>query len=219
MIRLVLVDDHEVVRIGLAAIFTIEDDIEVVGEADDGMEAIQVAVTLKPDVILMDVRMGGTDGIETCREVKSRLPDTAIIMLTSFGTDEAILAALVAGASGFLLKNTGRAELLRAVRLAAQGHSLLDPSVTKRVTERLVELATKETPKELAGLSEREREVLALVAKGMTNPQIAATLVISEATARNHVSHILEKLGMSRRSEAAALASRLGIGAPPPTER
>jgi DNA-binding NarL/FixJ family response regulator len=208
-----LVDDHEVVRVGLRSIFEIEDDIEVVGEAANGTEALSTARAVKPDVLLLDVRLGSTDGIETCREVKSQLPDTAVVMLTSFGTDEAILGALVAGASGFLLKNTGRQELLRAVRLAAQGQSLLDAEITGQVTRRLVELLTRDTPRELAILSEREREVLALIAQGMTNRQIASSLVISEATARNHVSHILEKLGLSRRTEAAALASRLGLGA------
>jgi DNA-binding NarL/FixJ family response regulator len=218
MIRLMLVDDHEVVRLGLRAIFELEEDIRVVAEAGDGVEALAVAQRERPDVILMDIRMGATDGIATCRDVRSCLPETAVVMLTSFGTDAAILSALVAGASGFLLKNTGRQDLLRAVRLVAEGHSLLDPAVTGRVTKRLVELATKELPRELSALSEREREVLALVAQGKTNRQIAETLVISEATARNHVSHILEKLGMSRRSEAAALASRLGLGGTTPED-
>ena len=212
MIRLLLVDDHEIVRTGLRAMFELEDDIEVVGEAGDGNAAIAAAGSLTPDVVVMDIRMGdGIDGIDACREIKSARPTTAVLMLTSFGTDEAVFAALMAGASGFLLKNTGRADLLRAIRLIAQGQSLLDPAVTGRVTKKLVELAQGNGPDELAELSAREREVLVLVAKGMTNREIAAQLVISDATARNHVSHILEKLGLSRRTEAATLAARLGL--------
>ena len=212
MIRILLVDDHEIVRTGLRAMFELEDDMEVVGEAGDGESAIAAASSLSPDVIVMDIRMGGgIDGIDACREIKSVHPRTGVLMLTSFGTDEAVFAALMAGASGFLLKNTGRAELLRAIRLIAGGQSLLDPAVTGRVTRKLVELAQGSGPDELAELSGREREVLVLVAKGMTNREIAAQLVISDATARNHVSHILEKLGLSRRTEAATLATRLGL--------
>ena len=211
LIRLLLVDDHEVVRIGLRALLELEPDMRVVGEAADGAAAVQQAQALQPDVVLMDVRMSAMDGIEACRELKSCVPGTAVLLLTSFGTEEAVLAGLMAGASGFLLKNTGRADLLRAVRAVAAGQSLLDPAVTRRVTEQLVELASRADPPELAQLSVREREVLALVAQGMTNREIAERLVISDVTARNHVSHILEKLDMSRRSEAAAFAARMGL--------
>ncbi len=214
-IRVLLVDDHEVVRMGLRAMLELEPDIRVAGEAADGPEALALAPPARPDVVLMDIRMGAMDGVEACREIKALLPETAVLMLTSFGTEESVLAALMAGASGFLLKNTGRAELLRAVRAVAAGQSLLDPAVTRKVTERLVKLAKQEEHAELAQLSPREREVLALVAQGCTNREIAERLVLSEVTARNHVSHILEKLGMSRRSEAAAFAARLGLGAGP----
>ncbi len=214
-IRVMLVDDHEVVRIGLRAMLELEPDIRVAGEAGDGPAAIALAPSIRPDVVLMDIRMGAMDGIEACRELKALLPEAAVLMLTSFGTEESVLAALMAGASGFLLKNTGRAEVLRAVRSVAAGESLLDPAVTRKVTERLVQLAQKEENAELAQLSPREREVLVLVAQGCTNREIAEKLVLSEVTARNHVSHILEKLGMSRRSEAAAFAARLGLGTPP----
>jgi DNA-binding NarL/FixJ family response regulator len=214
-IRVLLVDDHEVVRIGLRAMLELEPDIRVAGEAGDGPAALALAPSVQPDVVLMDIRMGAMDGIETCRELKALLPETAVLMLTSFGTEESVLAALMAGASGFLLKNTGRTELLRAVRAVAAGQSLLDPAVTRKVTERLVQLAQKQENAELAQLSPREREVLVLVARGCTNREIAEQLVLSEVTARNHVSHILEKLGMSRRSEAAAFAARLGLGGPP----
>jgi DNA-binding NarL/FixJ family response regulator len=212
MIRLVLVDDHEIVRTGLRTVFELDEELKVVGEASDGAEAVRVCAALRPDVVVMDVRMGGADGIDACREVRSLDPAPAVLILTSFGSNDAVIAALMAGASGFLLKNTGRQELVRAVRLLASGQSLLDPAVTGQVTRRLVELAEQGGPGELAALSAREREVLALVARSRTNREIAEALVISEATARHHVSHILEKLGMARRAEAAALASRLGLG-------
>lgn len=214
-IRVLLVDDHEVVRLGLRTMLELEPDIRVVGEAPDGETAVEQAAALHPDVAILDVRMGAMDGIEACRELKLRAPQTAVLLLTSFGTEDAVMAGLMAGAAGFLLKNSGRAELLRAVRAVAQGQSLLDPAVTRRVTERLVELSQRSGQSEIAGLSQREREVLALVARGSTNREIAEQLVISEITARNHVSHILEKLGMSRRSEAAAFAARLGLNEPP----
>ncbi|MFN8556227.1 MAG: response regulator transcription factor [Dehalococcoidia bacterium] len=210
-VRVLLVDDHEIVRVGLRAVLDAEPDLRVVGEAADGTAAVRQAEALHPNVVLMDVRMGPTDGITACREIKSLLPETGVLMLTSFGADEAVIAALMAGASGFLLKNAARADLVRAVRAVAAGQSLLDPAVTRHVTRRLVELAAQVEPPELAALSAREREVLALVAQGLTNHGIAERLVISDATARNHVSHILEKLGLSRRSEAAALAARLGL--------
>jgi len=211
MIRVMLVDDHEIVRTGLRAVFEMEDDIEVVAEAGDGPSAVAQAAAAKPDVVLMDIQMGAMDGIAACREVKSAMPAAKVLMLTSFGTEEAVLASLMAGASGFLLKNTGRDGLLSAVRALAAGQSLLDPAVTGQVMQRLVNLASERGPDELAQLTEREREVLVLVGKGMTNREIAAALVISDATARNHVSHIFEKLGLTRRSEAAALAARLGL--------
>ena len=171
-IRVLLVDDHEVVRIGLRTLLEMEPDIRVVGEAADGDAALREARAAHPQVVVMDVRMGPTDGIQACRKIKSELPDVGVLMLTSFGTEEAVLASLLAGASGFLLKNTGRSDA-------------------------------------------REREVLALVAQGLTNKQIAERLVVAETTARNHVSHILDRLGMHRRSEAAALAAQVGLTAEP----
>lgn len=211
MIRVLLVDDHEVVRYGLRSLLEAEGDITVVGEAGDGAAAVRQAEALRPGVVVMDVRMGAMDGIEACRIIRDRVPGCAVLILTSFGTDEAVMSALVAGAAGFLVKNTSRADLIRGIRAVAAGHSLLDPTVTRRVTERLVDLATKATAPELAGLTEREREVLRCIADGNTNRQIADRLVIAEATARHHVSHVLEKLGLARRSEAAAFAARLGL--------
>jgi DNA-binding NarL/FixJ family response regulator len=215
MIRVMLVDDHEILRTGIRAVFELEDDIEVVAEAADGPGALVEAKKARPDVVLMDIRMGTGDGITACRELKAEVPETRVLMLTSFGTEEAVLSSLMAGASGFLLKNTGRDGLLNAVRTVATGGSLLDPAVTGAMVQKLVALATQTGPDELSELTGREREVLALVAKGRTNREIAADLVISEATARNHISHIFEKLGLSRRSEAAALATRLGLGQSP----
>jgi DNA-binding NarL/FixJ family response regulator len=210
-IRVLLVDDHEVVRIGLRSLLELEPDIVVAGEAGDGDAAVAQAVAVRPEVAILDVRMGEMDGITACREIRSRCPQTAVLMLTSFGTEEAVLASVMAGAAGFLLKNAGRATLLQAVRALALGQSLLDPAVTRTVMHRLVQLTAQTGPSEVAHLSDREREVLLLVAEGLTNRAIADRLIISEATARNHVSHILEKLGLSRRSQAAALAARLGL--------
>ncbi len=212
MITVLLVDDHEIVRTGLRAVFELEPDIEVVAEAADAPGALRAALAARPDVVLMDIRMETGDGISACRDLKAALPEAKVLMLTSFGTEEAVVSSIMAGASGFLLKNTGRDALVGAVRALAAGQSLLDPAVTGQVMRRLVSLANDAGPGELAELTAREREVLALVAEGKTNREIAAALVISEATARNHVSHIFEKLGLSRRSEAAALAARLGLG-------
>ena len=210
-IKVMVVDDHEVVRLGLQAALEPEDDLEFVGGAGDAQGALRGAQVSRPHVVLMDVRMPGLSGIEACRLLRERLPDTRVVMLTSFGNEEAVFASIMAGASGYLLKNTGRRELLRAVRAAARGESQLDPSVTGRVLARLRNLSEKEQDRESAMLSEREKEVLALVAKGRTNREIAAELVISGNTARNHVSRILGKLGLARRSEAATFAVRHGL--------
>ncbi len=213
-IRVLVVDDHEIVRVGLRTLLEMEDDITVVGEASDGESACAEARRTDPSVVVMDVRMGPTDGIEACHELKSELPHTGVLMLTSYAEREAVLASLTAGASGFLLKNTGPDALKQAVRAVAAGQSLLDPAVTREVTERLVELSRQTDDPRIAGLTEREREVLRLIAYGRTNKEIAEELVISPATARNHVSHILEKLGMRSRSEAAALAAEIGLREP-----
>ena len=205
-IRLLIVDDHEVVRLGLRAAFELEPDINVVGEASDGAEALAKMSVLAPQLILMDVRMERMSGIEACREIKSLYPDVSILMITSYTDNEAVLASMLAGASGYLLKNLSRAELLRSIRLVASGQSLLDPELVKQATSRLTALASSGSQTQGGELTEREREVLALIARGYTNKQIANTLIVTEKTARNHVSHILEKLGLARRSEAAAFA-------------
>jgi len=206
--RLMIVDDHEVVRMGLKAALDIEDDFTVVAEAGNGKDAIEKARAHEPDIVLMDVRMEGMDGIEACREIRSELPNTKVLMLTSFAEEETVVAALLAGAAGYVLKNVARARLLEALRSVARGESLLDSKVTKSVLEKLVGMQAKAGDDELTS---REREVLVLIADGATNKEIAAKLVVSENTARNHVSHILSKLGFSRRSEAAAYAVRKGL--------
>jgi two-component system response regulator DevR len=205
--RLLLVDDHEVVRAGLRTLLDLEADLEVVGEAASGEDAVVQAQRLQPDVVLLDVVMEGIGGVEACRALRSLPQPPRVLMLTSYSDDDAVISSILAGASGYLLKNTSRAELLRAIRAVAAGQELIDPSVTGKVTRRLAQLAR--APEPLPDpLSEREREVLALIARGCTNREIAERLVISEKTAGHHVSHILDKLGMSRRSEAAVYAVR-----------
>ena len=210
-IRIMVVDDHEVVRSGLKAILDPETDFEAVGEASSGNEALGKVPILRPDVVLMDVRMEEMSGIEACRLIKSEHPEVNVLMLTSFSEEEAVMSAIMAGASAYLLKNVGRSELIKAIRGVAAGQNLLDPAVTKRVIERLAQLTAKEEVREVDALSDREKEVLALIARGDTNKSIAEQLVISENTARNHVSRILDKLGLTRRSEAAVFAVRHGL--------
>ena len=207
--RLMIVDDHEVVRMGLRAALEVEPDFTVVAEAGNGKEAIEKARAHQPDIVLMDVRMDGMDGIEACREIRSEYPDTKVLMLTSFAEEETVVSALLAGAAGYVLNNLARSRLLEALRSVARGESLLDSKVTKGVLEKLVAGKDKAAPDD--ELTPREREVLILIAEGATNKEIAQKLVVSENTARNHVSHILGKLGFSRRSEAAAYAAKKGL--------
>lgn len=198
-IRIMIVDDHEVVRLGMRTAFEAEPDLSVVGEASNGAEAIAKLPVLDPQVILMDVRMEKMNGIEACREIKSLKPDVHILMITSYTDEDAMISSILAGASGYLLKHVSRTDLLRAIRQVAAGQSLIDAQTAKLAVDHLAQMPGSE-------LTEREREVLALVARGYTNKQIADTLFVTEKTARNHVSHILDKLGLSRRSEAAAFA-------------
>ena len=208
-IKLMIVDDHEVVRLGLRTALEPEEDLEVVGDTSDARVAVTEAEITRPDVVLMDVRMPGIDGIEVCRMLREKLPETKVVMLTSYSDEDAVIASIMAGAAGYLLKNTGRAELLDAVRSVAAGQSLLDPAVTSQVLSRLKSLGAK--GEGTSTLSEREKEVLTLVAEGLTNKEIAERLIISEHTARNHVSHILDKLGVNRRSQAATYAAQYGL--------
>ena len=216
-IRLMIVDDHEVVRVGMRALFELEPDINVVGEASNGAEAVVKVGVLDPQVILMEVRRPNMNGIEACRDIKNARPDVHVLMITSHDDAKAAEDSLLAGASGYLIKNASRTELLKAIRLVAAGQQLVDPQSAKQAMTRMMSLAggTLHIPGE--ELTEREREVLALVARGYTNKQIAEAIFVSEKTARNHVSHILEKLGLSRRSEAAAFAVENKLV--PPRER
>ena len=217
VIRILIVDDHAILREGLKMVLGLEADLEVVGEADNGQEGVGLAARLKPDVVLLDVLMQGMDGIDACRQIKSVRPDTRVLMLTSHDAAQAVEAAVLAGASGYLLKNGGREDLLKGIRAVAQGEALLSPSVAAQVLERFALLTRKEREREQDLLSDREKQVLALVARGLTNRQIAAELVLSENTVRNHISHILDKLDLSRRSQVAAYAAQRGLLEPPPS--
>jgi two-component system response regulator DevR len=198
-IRILIVDDHEMMRLGLRTAFEPEPDLAVVGEASNGAEALAKIATLDPQLVLMDVRMEKMGGIEACREIKNRYPHVRILMLTSYTNEEAVISSIMAGASGYLLKHLSRPELLRSIRLVASGQTLIDANATQQALDRISQTPGQE-------LTEREREVLTLIARGYTNKQIADSLTVTEKTARNHVSHILEKLGLSRRSEAAVFA-------------
>ena len=214
MIRVVVVDDQELVRAGFAVLVDSADDLEVVGEAADGEEAVAVIERERPDVALMDVRMPVLDGIEATRRVSSS--ETRVIMLTTFDLDEYVHEALRAGASGFLLKDAPPAELLDAIRVVAAGEALLAPSVTRRLIEEFVRrpVANVAEPELLAELTPREREVLVLVAEGLSNQEIATRLVLSPATAKTHVSRIMTKLHARDRAQLVVLAYQSGLVSP-----
>jgi DNA-binding NarL/FixJ family response regulator len=205
-IRVFLLDDHELVRRGVRDLLEGEEDIAVVGEAGTAEEAVGRIPATSPNVAVLDVQLPDGDGIEVCRDVRSKHPEIACVMLTSFGDDEAVYAAIMAGAAGFILKQVRGTDLVDGVRRVARGESLLDPQVTTRVLERL---RSRGEDDELAGLTEQERNVLMLIADGMTNRQIGEELFLAEKTVKNYVSNLLAKLGMSRRTEAAAYAARL----------
>ena len=210
--RILIVDDHEMTRLGLRTALEPEEDLAVVGEAATAEEAAARAGELRPDLVLMDLRLQGeADGIEACRDIRSLLPETRVLMLSAFGESDAVVGAIMAGAAGYVLKNISRGELLRALRQAAAGQPVLDPTLAGRVMRRLAEVAARKAGLPGEELTGREREVLGLVARGCTNKEIAQELVISQHTARNHVSHVLDKLGFTRRAEAAAYAARLGL--------
>jgi DNA-binding NarL/FixJ family response regulator len=207
-IRVLIVDDHAVVREGLRSFLGLQDGIEVAGEAADGEEAIEAATRLRPDVILMDLVMPRLDGLAAMRTLRERLPDARVIVLTSFLDDDKLLPALRSGAAGYLLKNADPEELVRAVRAAQAGGALLDPVVAARVVETLA-AAGEEQP--LDRLTPREREVLVLIAHGFANKRIAGELGLSEKTVKAHVGHVLAKLGVSDRTQAAVIAVRAGL--------
>ncbi len=210
MVRVLLVDDQPLVRAGLRRILETQADIEVVGEAGDGQAALGLLARTQPDVVLMDIRMPGLDGIETTR----RLSGARVLILTTFELDEYIVEALRAGASGFLLKDAEPAELVRAVRIVAAGDALLAPSVTRRLLEQVaaqLPAVDHAPPKGFEQLTAREREVLRLVARGLSNAEIADQLVVSETTVKKHVSHLLAKLDLRDRVQAVVLAHDLNL--------
>ncbi len=217
MIRILLADDQALVRAGFRALLDAEDDIEVVGEAGDGEEAVRLTARLRPDVVLMDIRMPGVDGLAATRRIAAdeRLQDVRIVILTTFDLDEYVFEALRVGASGFLVKDTRPADLLQAVRVVAQGDALLSPGVTRRLITRFATYA-KEPPAAsgLDALTEREREVVALVAEGLSNQEIAERLVISPWTAKTHVSRAMVKLNLRDRAQLVMLAYETGLVRP-----
>ena len=206
---MLIVDDHQIVRKGISALLETEADLAVVGEAANGREAVELAEKLAPDVILMDLVMPEMDGIEAIGEIRARRPDSRILVLTSFGSDDKIFPAVKAGALGYLLKDTSPEELLHAIRQAAQGQSALNPKVARRLLREFSADPELFPPGE--ALTEREIDVLRLVARGLTNEKIGAQLFISEATVRTHVSHILGKLNLTNRTQAALYALREGL--------
>jgi DNA-binding NarL/FixJ family response regulator len=213
-IKVFLLDDHEIVRRGLRDLLEAEDDIVVVGEASTEAEAVGRVPALDPDVAVLDVRLESGDGISACREIRSRYPRTACLMLTSFSDDEALFQAIMAGASGYVLKQIRSADLVVAVRRVAAGEQLLDPALTAKVLARL-----RQGPEEdelIARLSSQERQVLALLAEGLTNRQIADRMYLAEKTVKNYVTSLLAKMGMARRTEAAVYAAR-HLDRPPDT--
>ena len=201
-----LVDDHEVVREGLRTLVAKQPGLSIVGEAASVKDAIQVAARAKPDVVIMDIRLPDGTGIEACRTIREARPETGVIMLTSYADDEALFASILAGAAGYLLKDARSQTVLDAINSVAEGRSLLDPTVTGKVLER-VRKGTGEDPA-LASLTDQERKVLEHVAEGKTNREIGEVMFLSEKTVKNYVSRILDKLGLARRAEAAAYMAR-----------
>ncbi len=207
-LRLLVVDDHEVVREGLVSLLDRRPGFQVVAQAGSVAEALAEARRHRPDLVIMDVRLPDGSGIEACREIRSEMPATRVVMLTSYPDEEAVLSAIVAGASGYLLKQVRARDLVAALEVVGNGGSLLDPAVTERVLERIRRVAASDEPDELAGLTSQERRILALVAEGKTNKEIAAEVYLSDKTVKNYVSSILSKLNLERRAQAAAFVAK-----------
>lgn len=214
-LRVLLVDDHEIVRQGLRALLEAEGDIEVVAEADSGVAAVSLASAHRPDVVVMDVRMPGGSGVEACRAIRDERPEAQVIMLTSFSDDEALFNSIMAGAAGFVLKQIRGRDLIDAIRTVADGKSLLDPDVTKRVLERLRKAKFDDKDPKLSRLSPQEERILDMIGDGLTNREIAARIHLSDKTVKNYVSTILQKLEVSRRAEAASYVARAKASNPP----
>jgi two-component system, NarL family, response regulator DevR len=207
-LRLLIVDDHEIVRQGLVALLDRRPGFEVVAQAGSVAESIAQAHLHQPDIVVMDVRLPDGSGVEACRAIRDERPDTRVVMLTSFPDDEAVLSAIVAGASGYLLKQIRARDLVAALEAIGRGDSLLDPAVTERVLERVRRIAAGETNDELSVLTPQERKILALVAEGKTNKEIAGEVFLSDKTVKNYVSSILSKLNLERRAQAAAFVAK-----------
>ena len=199
-------DDHEVVRLGLRTLLERHPDFTVVGEAATAKEAVQQTLLLRPNVVVMDIRLPGGSGIDACRKIVEQAPETKVIMLTSYAEDEMLFDAIAAGACGYVLKQIGSDDLVRAIETVGEGEALLDPALTQRVFARVREAARKEQEEAFAGLTDQEMRVLAQVAEGKTNREIAGVMFLGEGTVRNYVSSILRKLNLTNRAEAAAYA-------------
>jgi DNA-binding NarL/FixJ family response regulator len=206
-IRVFLTDDHEVVRRGVGALLSAENDIEVVGEAGTAEQALARIPALRPDVAILDVRLPDGDGVTVCREIRSKMPEVACLMLTSFDEENALFDAVMAGAAGYVLKQIHGSDLVGAVRTVASGQSLLDPASTTRMLSHLRDRQKRVDP--LAALSHQERQILELIGEGLTNRQIGERMFLAEKTVKNYVSSLFTKLDMSRRTQAAALAAQL----------
>jgi len=204
--RIILVDDHEVVRLGLKSLLDRHPQFEVVGEAGSAREALEQVAALEPDVVVMDIRLPGTSGIEACEQIVDQHPDITVIMLTSYAEDEMLFSAIRAGASGYVLKQIASEELVKAIEAVGRGEALLDPAVTQRVFQEVRRAVKEEEASAFQHLSQQEKHVLLLVSEGKTNREIAKNLFLGEGTVRNYVSSILSKLGVNNRAEAAAYA-------------
>jgi two-component system response regulator DevR len=211
-LRLLVVDDHEVVRQGLVSMLGRREGFQVVGEAGTAADAVDMAQKFQPDLVIMDVRLPDGSGIEACREIRSQLPATRVVILTSYPDEEAVFSAIVAGASAYLLKQIRARDLVSAIEAVGRGESLLDPAVTEKVLERVRRIASGVEHDELAQLTQQERKILALVAEGKTNKEIADEVFLSDKTVKNYVSSILSKLNLQRRAQAAAYVARRGMG-------
>jgi DNA-binding NarL/FixJ family response regulator len=214
MTRVLLADDQELVRAGFRMILETQADIEVVGEAADGVEAVVATRRLQPEVVLMDIRMPNLDGLQATKQLMAAGSASRVVILTTFDLDEYVYQALTAGASGFLLKNAPPEQLISAVRVVAAGDALLAPSITRRVIQQFARLPAPGGTDALAGLTERERQVLRLIARGLSNAEIAAELFVSDATVKSHVAHVLSKLRLRDRVQAVVLAYESGLVRP-----
>jgi two-component system response regulator DevR len=204
--RIVLVDDHELVRIGLKSLLERHPQFDVVGEAGSAREALEQVESLKPDVVVMDIRLPGTSGIDACEQIVNQYPETKVLMLTSYAEDEMLFSAIRAGASGYVLKQIGSEDLIKAIESVGRGEALLDPAVTQRVFQEVRRAVKEEEASAFSHLSQQEKHVLLLVSEGKTNREIAKNLFLGEGTVRNYVSSILSKLSVNNRAEAAAYA-------------